>query len=60
MGKKKKKNLRIELPYDPAIPLPYPEKTIITKDPVYPNIHYSTVCNSQDGKQPKHPLTKNG
>ena len=26
----------------------YPEKTIIKKDPVYPNIHYSTIYNSQD------------
>ena len=31
---KKKKQLKIELPYDPAIPLLaiYPEKTIIQKD----------------------------
>ena len=42
------KKLKIELSYDAAIPLPYPEKTIIKKDPVYPNIHYSTIYNSQD------------
>ena len=32
------KKLKIELPYDPAIPLmgTYPEKTIIQKDPAIP------------------------
>ena len=43
------KKLEIELPYDPAIPL----LGIRTKETrierhVYPNVHYSTVYNSQD------------
>ena len=44
------KKLKIELPYDPAIPLLgiYPEKTIIQKDRhMHPNVHCSTVYNSQ-------------
>ena len=42
------KKLKIELPYDPAIPLLgiYPEKTIIQKD-IYPNVHCNTIYNSQ-------------
>ena len=42
------KKLKIELPYDPTIPLLgiYPEKTIIQKD-MLPNVHCSTVYNSQ-------------
>ena len=41
--------LKIELPYDPAIPLLgiYPDKTIIQKDTCTPTIH-STIHNSQD------------
>ena len=44
------KKLKIELPYDPAIPLLgiYPEKTIIQKRHMHPNVHSSTICNSQD------------
>ena len=44
------KILKIELPYDPAIPLLgiYPEKTIIQKDTCTPNVHCSTIYNSQD------------
>ena len=43
------KKLQIELPYDPAIPLLgiYPEKTIIQKDTWRPNVHCSTIYNSQ-------------
>ena len=43
------KKLEIELPYDPAIPLLgiYTEETRIERD-VYPNVHRSTVYNSQD------------
>ena len=43
------KKLEIELPYDPAIPLLgiHTEETRIERD-VYPNVHYSTVYNSQD------------
>ena len=41
--------LEIELPYDPAIPLLgiYTEETRIERH-VYPNVHRSTVYNSQD------------
>ena len=43
------KKMEIELPYDPAIPL----LGIHTKEArierhVYPNVHHSTVYNSQD------------
>ena len=42
------KKLEIELPYDPAIPLLgiHTEETRIERD-VYPNVHRSTVYNSQ-------------
>ena len=42
-------NLKIELPYDPAIPLLgiYPQKTVIQKV-MYHNVHCSTIYNSQD------------
>ena len=44
------KKLKIELPYDPAIPLLaiYPEKTIIQKRVMNHNVHCSTIYNSQD------------
>ena len=43
------KKLEIELPYDPAIPLLgiHTEETRRERD-VYPNVHRSTVYNSQD------------
>ena len=43
------KNPKIELPYDPAIPLLgiYPEKTIIPKDTHTP-IFIATLYNSED------------
>ena len=43
------KKLEIELPYDPAIPLLgiHTEETRIERH-VYPNVHHSTVYNSQD------------
>ena len=43
------KKLEIELPYDPAIPLLgiHTEETRIERDG-YPNVHHSTVSNSQD------------
>ena len=43
------KKLQIELPNDPAIPLLgiHTEETRIERN-VYPNIHHSTVYNSQD------------
>ena len=42
--------LKVELPYDPAIPLLgiYSEKTYNLKRYMHPNVHYSTVYNSQD------------
>ena len=35
------KQLKLELPYDPAIPLLdiYPDKTIIQKDNIHPDVH---------------------
>ena len=48
------KKLKLELSYDPAIPLLgiYPEKTMIQKDTSTTlhcsNVHCSTICNSQD------------
>ena len=43
------KRLEIELPYDPAIPLLgiHTEEARIERH-VYPNVHRSTVYNSQD------------
>ena len=43
------KKLEIELPYDPAIPLLgiHTEETRTERD-MYPNVHHSTVYNSQD------------
>ena len=43
------KKLEIELPYDPAIPLLgiHTEETRSERD-VHPNVHHSTVYNSQD------------
>ena len=45
------KKLKIELPYDPATPLLsiYPEKMKTnSKRYMHPNVHGSTVYNSQD------------
>ena len=44
------KTLEIELPYDPAIPLLgiHTEETRIERDTCTPNVHHSTVYNSQD------------
>ena len=43
------KKLEIELPYDRGIPLLgiHTEETRIERD-MYPNVHHSTVYNSQD------------
>ena len=52
------KKLKIELPYDPAIPLlgRYPEKTIIKKDTCTPMfIALFTIARTR--KQPKCSLT---
>ena len=44
------RKLKIELPYDPAIPLLgiYPDKTTIQKDNRHPYVHSSTIHNSQE------------
>uniref|UniRef100_A0A8D0PPA7 Uncharacterized protein n=1 Tax=Sus scrofa TaxID=9823 RepID=A0A8D0PPA7_PIG len=44
------RNLYIELPYDPAIPLLgiYPNKTFLPKDNMHPHVHCSSIHNSQD------------
>ena len=46
------KKLKIELPYDPAIPLlgihPEKTKTLYQKDTCIPNVHSSNIYNSQD------------
>ena len=44
------KKLKIELPYDAAIPFlgVYLEKTINLKRYVHPDVHSSTIHNSQD------------
>ena len=49
-GRRVLKKLRIELPYDPAVPLLgiYPEKTITQKRYMPFNVHRSTIYNSQD------------
>ena len=46
------KNLEIELPYDPEIPLvgTHTKETRIEKDTCTPNVHHSTVYNSQIGR----------
>ena len=43
------KKLKIELPYDPAIPLLsiYPEKMLIQRY-MHPSVHSSTIYNSKD------------
>ena len=53
------KKLRIELPYDPAIPLLgiYPEKTIIQKDTCTPIFTAALFTIARSWKQPKCPLT---
>ena len=53
------KKLKIELPYDPAIPLLgiYPEKTIIQKDTCTPLFIAALFTIAKTWKQPKCPLT---
>ena len=53
------KKLGIKLSYDPATPLLgiYPEETTILKDTYTPNVHCSTIYNSQKMKQPRCPST---
>ena len=44
------KKLKIELPYDPAIPLLgiYLEENINSRRYMHPSVHSSTIYNSQD------------
>ena len=53
------KKLKIELPYDPAIPLLgiYPEKTIIQKDTYTPMFIAALFTIARSWKQPKCPST---
>ena len=53
------KRLKIELPYDPAIPLLgiYPEKTIIQKDTCTPMFITALFTIARTWKQPKCPMT---
>ena len=54
------KKLKIELPYDPTIPLLgiYPEKTIIQKDTCTPMFIAVLFTISRTWKQPKCPSTE--
>ena len=54
------KKLKIELPYDPAIPLLgiYPEKTITQKDTCTPMFIAALFTIARTWKQPKYPLTE--
>ena len=54
------KKLKIELPYDPAIPLLgiYPEKTIIQKDTCTPIFIAGLFTIARTRKQPKCPSTE--
>ena len=53
------KELKIELPYDPATPLTgiYPEKTIIQKDTCTPMFIAALFTIARSWKQPKCPST---
>ena len=53
------KKLKIELPYDPAIPLLdiYPEKTLIWKDTCTPMFLAALFTVAKTWKQPKSPWT---
>ena len=54
------KKLKIELPYDPMIPLLgiYPDKTIIQKDTCTPMFTAALFTIAKTQKQPKCPSTK--
>ena len=47
----------MELPFDPAIPLLglYPKNPEYSKEHMHPNVHSSTIYNSQGWKQPRCP-----
>ena len=52
-----RKKLKIELSYDPPIPLPgiYPEKDIIQKDTCTPEFIAALFTIARTGKQPRCP-----
>ena len=54
------KKLKIELPYDPSIPLPviYPDKTIVQKDTHTPMFIATLFTIAKTWKQPTCPLTE--
>ena len=54
-----RKKLKIELPYDPAIPLLgiYPKKTIVQKDTCTPMFITALFTIARTWKQPKCPST---
>ena len=54
------KKLKVELPYDPVIPLLsiYPEKTIIWKDTCTPIFNAALSTTAKIWKQPKCPLAE--
>ena len=54
------KNLKIDLPYDPAIPLLviYLERTILQKDTCNPKFIAAIFTIAKAWKQPKCPLTE--
>ena len=54
------RKLKIELPYDPAIPLLgiYPDKTLIQKDPRTPVFTAALFTTAKMWKQPKCPSTE--
>ena len=56
---KKKTKLKIELPYDPAIPLLgiYPDKAFIQKDTCTPMFTAALFTIAKTWKQPKCPST---
>ena len=53
------KKLKIELPYDPAIPLLdiYPEKNMVQKDTCTPMFTAALFTIARTWKQPKYPST---
>ena len=55
------KKLKIELPYDPAIPLLdiYLERTMIQKDTCTPMFTAALFTIAKTWKQPKRPLKEN-
>ena len=54
------RKLKIELPFDPAIPLLgiYPEKTMTQKDTHTPTFIAAALAIAKTWKQPKCPLTE--